>query len=298
MAKKLKLGVLGMSEGNGHPYSWSAIFNGYDPEIMKDCPFPAIPDYLGEQKFPEDSLGAYGEVTHIWTQDRSTSEHIARASKIAVVVDHKEDMIGEIDAVLLARDDAENHYKMALPFLKAAIPVFIDKPLALSIKEASKLFDAQEYPNQIFTCTSLRFAKELKLSQKDLSQIGLIKHVEASVPKKWDTYAVHIIEPIIAQLPERGKIKNVIPLEKNGIRMCLLEWENISSFIKVTGSTPSIIKIEFFGDKGNIEKRFSNAYESFKASLEHFVLSVNKNQNYIDRTETLEVIKIIENGRL
>ena len=24
----LKLGIIGLSEGNGHPYSWSAIFNG------------------------------------------------------------------------------------------------------------------------------------------------------------------------------------------------------------------------------------------------------------------------------
>ena len=32
---KLKLGVIGMSEGNGHPYSWSAIFNGFDREEMK-----------------------------------------------------------------------------------------------------------------------------------------------------------------------------------------------------------------------------------------------------------------------
>ena len=287
-----------MSQGNGHPYSWSAIFNGYDPEVMKNCPFPAIPDYLGKQKFPVDGLGTYGEVTHIWTQDRSISEDIARASRIAFIVDRKEDMIGEIDAVLLARDDAENHYEMALPFLKAGIPIFIDKPLALSTKAANKLFAAQEYPNQIFSCTSLRFAKELKLSEKDLNQIGTIRHVEASVPKKWDTYAVHVVEPIIAQLPERGKLRHIIPLEKNGIRICLLEWENISAYIKVTGSTPSPIKLEFFGEKGHIEKGFSNAYNSFKAALEHFILSTSKEQNVIDRAETLEVIQIIENGRL
>lgn len=298
MASKLKLGIIGMSEGNGHPYSWSAIFNGYNQEAMKGCPFPAIPEYLGKQNFPEDSLREIAKVTHIWTQNRKVSEHIAKASKIEHIVENMEDLIGEVDAILLARDDAENHYKMALPFLKAAVPIFIDKPLALSVKEANKLFDAQEYPNQIFTCTSLRFAKELKLSQKELSQIGLIKHVEASVPKKWDTYAVHIIEPVIAQLPERGKLKKVIPLEKNGIRMCLLEWENISAYIKVTGSTPSTLMLEFFGDKGNIKKIFSNAYDSFQASLEHFILSVNKKKNYIDKAETLEIIQIIENGRL
>ena len=42
----LKLGIIGLSSDNGHPYSWSAIFNGYDPEEMARCPFPGIPEYL------------------------------------------------------------------------------------------------------------------------------------------------------------------------------------------------------------------------------------------------------------
>lgn len=27
---EISLGIIGMTPGNGHPYSWSAIFNGYD----------------------------------------------------------------------------------------------------------------------------------------------------------------------------------------------------------------------------------------------------------------------------
>ncbi|MDD3926903.1 MAG: hypothetical protein PHT33_09620 [bacterium] len=30
--KDIRLAMLGMVDGNGHPYSWSAIFNGYDRE--------------------------------------------------------------------------------------------------------------------------------------------------------------------------------------------------------------------------------------------------------------------------
>ena len=33
--KQIKIGILGYTEGNGHPYSWSAMFNGYDKEIME-----------------------------------------------------------------------------------------------------------------------------------------------------------------------------------------------------------------------------------------------------------------------
>ena len=39
----IRLAMLGMVDGNGHPYSWSAIFNGYDRAAMAGCPFAGIP---------------------------------------------------------------------------------------------------------------------------------------------------------------------------------------------------------------------------------------------------------------
>lgn len=46
----LKLAFLGMNEGNGHAFSWSAIINGrYDPEKMKECGYPVIYEYLSAQ---------------------------------------------------------------------------------------------------------------------------------------------------------------------------------------------------------------------------------------------------------
>jgi len=297
MAKKLKIGIIGMSEGNGHPYSWSAIFNGYNEKPMHDCPFPAIPEYLADQNFPEDSLGNLGEVTHIWTQDLTISKHIAAAAKIKTVVENSEDMIGEVDAILLARDDAENHYKMALPFLKVGLPIFIDKPLALSVEEAKIILKNQQYKNQVFSCSSIRFAQELQLNQNDKNELGKIIHVEASVPKKWDTYAVHVIDPLISQLPERGDLFKTIPFIKNGIHHVMIEWENISAYIKVTGKVPVPIKLEFFGEKGVIRKEFKDSFNCFKKSLHRFVNIINDVEKNIYSKETLEIIEILERGR-
>ena len=47
--------MIGSTIGNGHPYSWSAMFNGYNRELMtKECPFAGIPAYLNKQ--PADTL--------------------------------------------------------------------------------------------------------------------------------------------------------------------------------------------------------------------------------------------------
>ena len=137
---KLKLGVLGLSEGNGHPYSWSAIFNGYDPAAMESCGFPVIPRYLEQQAWPESRIRD-AEVVSVWTQDRKLSERVAKAAKIPQVVSDPENMIGTVDAVLLARDDPENHLELAAPYLNAGLPVYIDKPIAVSMTSLSRLYE-------------------------------------------------------------------------------------------------------------------------------------------------------------
>ena len=45
------------------------------------------------------------------------SEKIAKTCYIENIVQKYEDMIGKVDGILLARDDAENHLEMSKPFL-------------------------------------------------------------------------------------------------------------------------------------------------------------------------------------
>jgi hypothetical protein len=295
--KKLRLGVLGMSEGNGHPYSWSAIFNGYDPIAMANCPFPTIPDYLSKEPYPEQFLSDIAEVTHVWTQDEAISQAIAKAAKIEKVVRHYTDMIDEVDAVLLARDDAEKHYEMALPFLKAGVPIFIDKPLALEVAVAKQLVAAQQYDYQLFTCSSLRYAKELLLSEAENEAIGPMYHVEASIMKYWETYGIHLLEPIVVNLPHRGALQKVTKMESTKIHQVHISWEQATATVKVTGSQVVPLEFTYYGSKGMIRKNFSDSFACFKASLHAFITQIQTQKISIARAETLELTELIERGK-
>lgn len=59
--KELRLAMLGMIEGNGHPYSWSAIVNGYDPAEMEMCPYAGI---LGPHHVRVNCLAPGGFFNH------------------------------------------------------------------------------------------------------------------------------------------------------------------------------------------------------------------------------------------
>jgi len=294
MAEKLKLGIIGLSEGNGHPYSWSAIFNGFSKEFMLRCPFPVIFNYLSEKSFPQDGLGHIAKVTHIWTQDFQISNKIAQASNIENVVDNIEDLIGLVDGILLARDDSENHLEMALPFLKAGLPIFIDKPISLTLKELHKIYDAATVPNQIFTCSATRFSESFVLTDEEKKRLGPIKHIEGTIPKYWDTYAVHLLEPIICSVSGRGILKNVYKFQKETSNIAIIEWEKLSAYLHVSGTLPSAMKIIYYGENDFIEKYFTDTFNSFKKSLEKFTLMILNKSDNIDRNETLEIIEIIE----
>ena len=124
----IKIGILGMSPGNAHPSSWSAIINGvFDGEEITRLGYPAVAEYLTVNN---DTLGLpAAKVTHVWAQEEAVARQISRTAGIAHTVAAPIDLVGRVDAVILARDDPENHRSMAKPFIDAGIPIFIDKPL-------------------------------------------------------------------------------------------------------------------------------------------------------------------------
>jgi hypothetical protein len=292
------LGVIGLSDGNGHPYSWSAIFNGYDPVSMEECGFPAIPRYLGKQRFPEDAIPG-ASVTHVWAQDRLIARHIAKATHIATVVERHGEMIGKVDAVLLARDDAESHLEFAAPFLEAGIPVYIDKPLAVSVAAAKRLLSLQRYPGQVFSCSALRYARELQLTPAQRAQVGRLRHIHAVVPKDWDRYAVHAIEPMLLIATDRGALEDARSWRTGDATTLAGNFRDGPQFmISALGACPAPIAIRVFGDVGWKELVFDDAFFAFKAALQEFVHSVVRKDVRIDPDFTLEVVGLIERGRV
>ena len=294
----LRLGVLGMSPGNGHPYSWSAICNGYDSREMVNCGFPAIPEYLAQRRWPDDRLPDV-QVTHVWAQDRDDAAHIARAALIDHVVATPEEMIGKIDGLLLARDDAKNHFQLAAPFLKAGLPVYIDKPLALSETDFDLLHGLETRPGQIFSCSALRFSQELRLDASTAEKIGEIRLVQAMTPKYWSTYAMHLIDPLLMMLgheqrPERLFAGQVGP---DGRILGLRYKEGPDVHLMATGAqVPSPLEIRVVGARDEVTLRFSDSFGAFKAALAEFVAGVHEGHSRTSKDFNRRAVQIIEMG--
>lgn len=291
-----RIGILGLSEGNGHPYSWSAIFNGYDQNLMSSCGFPLIPEYLSMQKFPEDLING-AKVTHIWTQSIELSKKIAKTCFISNIVKEYQDMIGEVDAILLARDDAINHYEMAKPFLEMGLPIYIDKPIALTIKDAKRTLNLRKNDYQIFTCSALKYAKEFNLTKNQLSRVGNIICIKGVISNSWDKYAIHLIEPILNIYPKTGKLISYKNFSTSKVSNLNLSFENINN-ISITTINSAMIKprISILGDSGIMELEFKDTFFAFKAALKDFLNSIISKKKILDEKKLFQIIKIIELG--
>ncbi len=288
----IKLGVIGLSEGNGHPYSWSSIINGdFNEDAMADCGYAGIPLYL---KANRNTLGIDGaQVTHVWTQDRKLSEHIAAAALIDNVVDNMEDMIGQVDAVLLARDDPENHKTMAKPFIEAGIPIFIDKPLAITREELDYFAEQSANGKFIMSCSSMRYAAENGAVRQDIASLGRLELATAVAKKDWIKYGIHTLEGLFSLLDDPKAI-SVRHISKSKKDIVYIEFETgLLATVHLFYDIAPTSQISLFGTDGWRIIEYKNSYAMFRDSLIEFVRSVRQGSPRLDFAKTENVISTL-----
>ncbi|MCK4827030.1 Gfo/Idh/MocA family oxidoreductase, partial [bacterium] len=250
-------------------------------------------EYLGKQS-PEDFGIEDAKVTHVWTQDKMISRDIAEASLIENVVENMTDMIGKVDAVILARDDGENHLSMAKPFIKEVIPIFIDKPLTDNAEDLVEFARYYEEGKPIMSCSSMRYADSiLKLKGK----LGRILTANAVTPKYWRTYGIHLIEGIYAVMG--GGIKSVQNVGCEGEEIVHLHYTDGRHVVLQTfKGIKSGIHFAFYGEDGSEIVTSTDAFSSFKNTLSAFVKMLDSKKPPFDWHETVEMAKIVIAGRL
>ena len=205
------IGIIGVSDGNGHPFSYSSIINGYSPEGLAASGWPGIYEYVRRRHASEFGLQGW-TVTHAWTQDPETTKRLCAATRISHGVSDYREFLGNVDAVIIARDDHETHFQMASTFLEAGLPVFVDKPLSLDVSELRALKPYLE-KGQLMSCSGMRYARELDEPRADLAAYGRLKLIRGAIVLSWEKYGVHLLDAALAITPARPVSVRMLPAE-------------------------------------------------------------------------------------
>lgn len=288
----IRIGIIGMSEGNAHPYSWSSIINGrYDGAEISRVGYPAVTAYLEAN---HDTLGIPGaRVTHVWCQERSIADSIARSSAIETVVDRLEDMIGQVDAVILGRDDPEHHREMARPFIEAGIPIFIDKPLAYGMEDLNWFAHQERQGKFIMSCSSMRYANECRIAKQELASLGKMELITAVGKKDWKKYGIHLLEAVFAVMddPKPFTVQYLGALDKETVYLRL--EGDVTVTLHLYQHISGTFQISFFGQNAWKTVDIRNSYSMFRDNLIEFVRSVEEGKSRLAFEKTYRLVQVL-----
>ncbi len=126
-----RIGILGSD--NSHALAFAKICN--------------LPMENGEYRYPDVRITAiYGN-----DDDPKHTRDVAEQGKIEFIAEKPEDFMGRVDAVMVVYRKGSLHVPAILPFVEAGYPVWIDKPIAVSIEDVKRLQEAVERNNTLVT---------------------------------------------------------------------------------------------------------------------------------------------------
>lgn len=149
---------------------------------------PAFTNFINS---PEDSASTGFQVTAAYPYGSRTiessysriPEYTESVKEAGVeVVDSIEELLNRVDAVLLLSNDGNVRLEQSMQVLETGKPVFIDKPVAGSLKDVITILQAsKQYDSPIFSTSSLRYLPEAQAVRHD-RKVGRVMGADTFSP--------------------------------------------------------------------------------------------------------------------
>lgn len=187
-AAELRLGMIGLD--TSHATAFTKLIN--DPTDKDHVPGGrVVAAFKGGSKAIESSWKKVDEYTKELTEKWGVKVYGSIA-----------EMCENVDAVLIESVDGRPHLSQAVPVIEAGKPLYIDKPMAGSLREVMEIFRLARAKNvPVFSSSSLRFAKGTQAVRG--GSVGKVKQAETTSPCHTDPthpelfwYGIHGVESL------------------------------------------------------------------------------------------------------
>ncbi|MDR0269110.1 Gfo/Idh/MocA family oxidoreductase [Paenibacillus sp.] len=218
--------------------------------------------------------------------------------------DTPEQVAENSDAILLLAADGRKHRELFERIAAYGKPVFIDKPLALSLKEAEKIRQiARENNTMIMSSSSLRYAEALT-RELERGEAGAVTGADCYGPmvmeptqKGYFWYGIHSVEMLYTLMGTGCQYVTAMTTDAPGAEEIIIgEWDGgrvgTARGSRVTG-TPFAAVVH--REKRHAFVDIDSSPKPFYASLLEQVMRVFKGEAQpLDMSITLEIIRFIE----
>jgi predicted dehydrogenase len=246
-----------------------------------------------------DAPGATAEprarITTIWDEDPDRAAAYAREHRTEVVAT-PEAMIGVVDGVMIIEKDQRKHAAQAIPFLRAGIPTFINKPLADDMADALAIAAvARETRTPMFSTSVLRFDREVLALKARIEQTGPVRVAVSVGYRELLYYGVHAVEMLVAALgPGVEWVEN--RTETGNRDVIHAQYSNgTTALILVLRDSAQVFELTTFGERAVDRAVVADTSRNpmFADETHAFLRMVRTGEVPVRMDETLEVMRIL-----
>lgn len=174
--------------GSHHGTAFATTFNGWDEEKAKAWKGTFV---RSKRRLPD------AHVVSVWDPNLAAARQLADICGIARVAETPEAACEGVDAVLLIDDGSGAQWQYALHPLKKGVPVFCDKPLAMTARDAQAVAKVvRETKTRFMSASSLRFVPDIVKLKQELPQLGSVHFASASCGNELVYYGIHALSMI------------------------------------------------------------------------------------------------------
>jgi len=200
--------------------------------------------------------------------------------------------------VLITTDIGYEHVSRAMPFLRAGIPVFIDKPLVDCAEDLCVFSQFIRQGAPILSSSCMRYAREFEPYHQGKNLLGPIRYASITTPKTWERYGIHALESIY---PILGS--GFLTVQNTGDEM-----HNLLHLTHKSGADVHVVAIQdlyagfgamqLIGPKDCIQCQFQDTYYAFRKQLESFITYLKTQRRPFPFEETEELMKLVIAGKI
>ena len=280
----IKVGIIGLD--TSHVIAFTKAFND-----------PTDKDHVEGLRVVAAYKGGSPDVEESRTRLDKFTEELRNQWKIEIVCDIPT-LCSKVDAVLLESVDGRRHLEQVKPVFAARKPVFIDKPLAGSYKDAKEIVESgKAWGVPWFTASSLRFWSETERLNKPVG-IGQILAFdvlgptirEPHVPALFN-YGVHAVETLYQVM---GPGCESVTMQTSGNQDLVVgKWKDGRlGVVRGFSSGLYAFSITAYGDKGVLHSEHEP--EGYGGLLVEIAKFFKTHVAPVDPSESLEVIAFME----
>lgn len=141
------------------------------------------------------------EVVGVYSEEEEAVKCIIDAGYATYAAESPDEFLGKVDGIIVTARHGDNHYKYAMPYVKAGVPCFIDKPFCANVENATELAKTAQ-DNGALLCggSCLKFIDEIK-SLARMAKTKKVKSGTVACPINMNNiyggfwfYSQHLIE--------------------------------------------------------------------------------------------------------